>query len=241
MSDRGDLRWRVGAQVSLLVSLLTLTAGCGGRSGSDPHPANQGGHVTTALSPSDPIVARLAADAYGDPWNYETREAVIDAIWDEAGATTDRLVAIAADEGAPIKSRFLACEVLFEHELTGIGEIGDGKVADIYVAALLGNLTGRANSWGLLYEHNDEGPVGIRFVMIGKAAVGALRPLLADDRQTMTYEGSEEATVGNAYGFRVKDYAAYYLSKILRRPLAYHADPVDRDLAIDAFARALPP
>jgi len=65
-----------------------------------------------------------------------------------------------------------------------------------------------ANSWALLWEVRDEGPLGIRLLMVGDDAIPALRPLLADERESMRYLGSEEATVGNELHYRIKDYAA---------------------------------
>jgi hypothetical protein len=244
MSERS----RAAGLAALAVCVLAGCSSSGSRPATDPATVESAASssptkdssVTTPPAPSDgdPLVARLAADAYGDPWNYAVREQVIDAIWAEADGTP-RLVAIATDESAPLKSRFLACEVLFERELTGIYDVGDTRVAGIYARALAENLTGRANSWGLLYQHDDEGPVGVRFRMLGKASVAALRPLLDDERETLVYEGSEEATVGNAYHFRIKDFAAFYLSKLARLPLAYHAKPADRDRAIAELAARL--
>src|ERR1044071_4971303 len=56
-------------------------------------PAVSSNQVTPVTSPPpmtpsspDPIVPKLVADAYGDPWNHVDRDARIDAIWGEAGA-----------------------------------------------------------------------------------------------------------------------------------------------------------
>jgi hypothetical protein len=186
------------------------------------------------------MIHSLVAGTYGDFWNYAVRDAAIDAAWAEHDSHP-RLMAIARDATAPLRARFLACEILFERHFTFVPEVGAATVAEIYTHALTDNLTGRANSWGLLYEHDDAGPTGIRFVMIGAPAIPALRPLLDDARPGPAYDGSEESTIGNAYGFRIKDYAAFYLSKIAKLQVVFHARTADRDLEIAALARRLPP
>lgn len=189
-------------------------------------------------SSSDELASKLAGGAYGDLFNYAVREEAVDRVWAEPDSLA-RLEAVVRDPDAPLQARFLACEVLFDKHFVFASEVGEALVAGIYADALRGNLTGMANSWGLLYEHDDEGPVGIRFIMMGAAAVPALRPLLDDAGTDLVYAGSEEATVGNAYHFRVKDFAAYYLGKIKRVPVAYHADVEARDREIEALRNKL--
>lgn len=138
-----------------------------------------------------------------------------------------------------MKARFLACEVLFDKHFTFVPGVGPAAVAEIYAHALAHNLTGVANSWGLLYEHDDAGPVGIRFVMIGEPAVPALVGLLDDASRPLGYAGGEDATVGNAYGFRVKDFAAFYLGRIKRISVAFHQCLEDRDREISALIQTL--
>ena len=187
---------------------------------------------------ADDMVGKLVRGAYGDLFNYAVRDDAIAAIWAEPDSL-DRLQAIVRDRGAPMKARFLACEVLFEKHFTFVPDVGATLVADIYGHALVSNFTGMANSWGLLYEHDDAGPVGVRFVMLGDAAVPTLATLLGDGSKPLSYAGSEEATVGNAYGFRIKDFAAFYLGKIKRIAVAYHERPEDRDREIAALAQTL--
>ncbi len=130
------------------------------------------------------------------------------------------------------RARFLACEVLFERDLGFLAAVGPAAVARIYADALVNDRTGMANSWGLLWEHNDAGPVGERFIELGAESLPALTPLLDDTRAPLTYQGSEAATVGNAYGFRIKDYAAFYAGIVNRTPIPFHADVAERDKAI---------
>jgi hypothetical protein len=106
------------------------------------------------------------------------------------------------------------------------------RVAAIYTDALVNNTTGMANSWGLLYEHNDEGPIGIMLVMLGEEAIPELVKLL-DNETIHPYHGSEEATVGDDYQFRVKDFAAYYICRIKNIEAVYHETHADRNTEIE--------
>jgi len=90
-----------------------------------------------------------------------------------------------------------------------------------------------------LYEHEDEGTVGITFLALGKTAIPALSKLLDDERTHLRYEGSEDAVVGNGYGYRIKDFAAYYIGRILGKPLKYHRDLTDRNAQIDKLRKEL--
>jgi hypothetical protein len=202
------------------------------------HPSRPVTPMDQTPTSADEMVGKLVRGAYGDFFNYAIRDDAVAAVWAEPNSL-DRLQAIVRDHAAPMKARFLACEVLFEKHFTFMPEVGPAIVAEIYAYALVNNLTGMANSWGLLYAHDDAGPVGIRFVMIGDPAVPALLGLLEDPSRPLSYAGSEEATVGNAYGFRVKDFAAFYLGKIKRISVAFRDRPEDRDREISALARAL--
>jgi hypothetical protein len=126
--------------------------------------------------------------------------------------------------------------------LNDIGFLGrvDGRVvAEVYAEALAKNYAGHANVWGLLWENDQPGPVGVRFLMLGEAAVPALRGLLDNETLVDWYAGSEEATIGNAAQYRVKDFAAYYLGDLLRRPIPFHRDLAGRDLEIAKLREAL--
>lgn len=193
--------------------------------------------TTTGKDPDD-MASKLISGAYGEFFNYAVHDATIAAVWGEPDSLA-RLEAIVQDEGAPMMARFLACEVLFKKHFIFVRDVGAETVAGIYSHALTNDLTGRANSWGLLYEHNDDGPVGLRFVTLGEAAIPTLLALLHDGRRALTYAGSETATVGNAYEFRIKDYAAFYISKIRRIPMQFHQDFTQRDAEIDRLVEAV--
>ncbi len=181
---------------------------------------------------------QLDQKAFGELWIYPAHDETVERIWDD-GAREQELHAVIASEESSDFARFVACEVLFGSEVFFLKVQGREKVAGIYAKALAENMTGHANSWGLLYEHEDEGPVGIVFLMINTPAISALVPLLDDERTHLVYEGSEEATVGNAYGYRVKDFAAYYIGRIRNQKLTWYPEIADRDRQIEELKAEL--
>lgn len=188
---------------------------------------------TMTTENKDSLITKLMEDHYGDFFNYMVHDKIISAIWAEA-AGVPRLKAIVIDEQAPTKARLLACEVLLQNEFTFLRDedVNLESVAGVYATALANNTTGMANSWGLLYEYNDEGPIGTTLVLLGEKSIPALR-LLLDNQQQYLYHGSKEATVGNAYQFQIRDFAAYYICKIKNIKAVYHQTREARDAEIE--------
>ena len=187
---------------------------------------------STMTAKSDTIAEKLASDGYGNFFNYLIRDQIIATVWTEAGGVAP-LKAIILNEDVPLKARFLACEVLQQNQFTALrSRDTKTKVISIYVQALANNITGMANSWGFLYEYDDAGLVGIRLVLLGKEAIPELVKLL-DNETIHLYHGSKEATVGNAYRFRVKDFAAYYICRIKNIMPVYHETHAARDAEIE--------
>src|SRR5579872_945302 len=85
------------------------------------------------------------------------------------------------------------------------------------------------NAWGLPGEMSGE--VGEHLVGLGDAAIAELVRLL-DDSQPVWFEGSEEATTGNAYALRVKDLAAAFIRRIRGQPVEIPLDMDERDRLI---------
>lgn len=200
------------------------------------------GHPTpTSQPPAEPmdhvnvhtsaLAEKLLSGHYGALFYYPQREMTIDRIWSEPG-NPEALKGLVKDTGASGKARFLAAEVLFARDVFFIDIVGRPMVARLYGEALAHGYTGLANSWGLLWEHDDVGEVGSRFLVLGEAAVPVLTELLDDATVVDTYEGSEEATVGNRYRFRIADFASYYLSRITGIPVPFHRDPAQRPAEI---------
>jgi len=184
------------------------------------------------------LARKLMTRAYGDFFVLPAHDQTIERIWADP-QNRPALNALASDATQPLAARFLAAEVLFARDVTFTARVGPAVVADIYAHALAQDLTGMANSWGLLYEHGDAGPVGIRFIMLGEPAVPALSRLLDNDASPLMYSGSKEATVGNGYHYRIKDFAAYYLAQIRRVPIVFHPEPAKRDQEIARLQQRL--
>ncbi len=185
------------------------------------------------------LIKKLLSDDYGNLnfFNYGIRDSIITEIWHEPNSL-ERLENVIKDRNAPMKARFLACEILFDKELIFLVHVGNKTVAEIYVQAFLNNYTGMANSWGFLYELNHESRVGVKFLMIGEEAVLLLEKLLDNDNPissagNMRYIGSQEATIGNHYKYRIKDFAAFYISSIMVLPIKYYEEPKERDTEIE--------
>lgn len=181
---------------------------------------------------------KLVAREFGEFFIYPMHDETIGSIWSDP-ANRQLLDQVIEDDQVSTEARFLACEVFFKNDIFFMQRHAPEKIAEIYTEALSQDLTGMANSWGLLYEWEDEGPVGIAFLTIGKKSIPALSRLLDDERTILKYQGSKEATVGNAYRYRVKDFAAYYIGRILGNPLKYHPEFKDRDVQIATLKRSL--
>lgn len=217
--------------VLALVLAPALVAGCASGAQTDGGVGTASERSRTMQNQTSDLARKLTSRAYGDFFVLPAHAQTVERVWADP-QNRPVLEALVADPAQPEEARLLAAEVLFARDFTFTSRVSPAAVAEIYTRALEQNLTGMANSWGLLYDHGDAGPVGIRLVMLGDPAVPALSRLLDDGRAPLTYAGSKEATVGNGYHYRVKDFAAYYLGRIRGIAVAFHQDPADRDQEI---------
>jgi hypothetical protein len=119
------------------------------------------------MSHAAALAEKLVADVYGELFYYPQHDETIAKIWNEP-SNAAALEAL-DDPKAPAKARFVAAEALFARDLTFIGRHDLGVVARIYAIALQRKLTGHLNAWGLVWYSDSAGPVGNRFIAIGKA------------------------------------------------------------------------
>ncbi len=175
------------------------------------------------------LARKLEAGDVGGLFRYSQRRETLARVWEEG---REALEALAKDPDAPERARFLAAEVLFAHDPRLAAGLGMPLIAALYASALAKGYVQPANAWGLLWESDDVGQAGARFLALGPAAIPALTALLDDATIVDTYEGSEEATIGNRAGFRVKDFAAYYLGRITRHRVPFHREHAKRDREI---------
>jgi hypothetical protein len=230
----------------LLGSIWTVVSGgCGNGAPRPADPPPNQNHENRSSPPAEvamdraQLVRRLVNDEYGKLFYWPQHDQTIDKIWAEP-ANHPLLESIVSDQSAPGRARFVAAEVLFTSDLSFLGRVERGQVAEIYARALADNEIGHANPWGLLWENDTPGTAGVRFLMLGDAAIPALARLLENGTVVTWYAGSEEATVGNGHRYRIKDFAAYYLSLMVKHPIPFHASPADRDTEIAKLRAALP-
>ena len=156
-------------------------------------------------------------------------------LWNR-GRARRALEAVVMDTAAAPRASFLAAEILF-HKVPGYPpESSRARLAEIYAAALANDYTGMANPWGL--PGRADGDTAAHAARIGEPAAAALRKLL-DDRRAVYYCGSQEATFGNRYRYRVRDLAAGLVARVRNLPFQPDEDPELRDQAIDRLAALL--
>lgn len=171
-----------------------------------------------------------------------------DAVWRD-GERRPALEQIAWSGRHGDLAALLASEVLYRKAPGYPPEERLGELAPVYARALAitGDDTGplqlTGNEWGFMY-HADErggdahGELGGHLLRTGTPAVPHLAALL-DDPKRIFYVGSQDATLGNRLGYRVKDAAAYYLGKLTGTAVRYHDDPGARDAEIDRLRSEL--
>jgi hypothetical protein len=150
------------------------------------------------------------------------------ALRDEPGGR-ERLREMMRDGGASARARFLAAEVLAAGDARDVSPADAAALAPLYAAALANGWTEWGNAWGIPGE--VEGPAATHLIALGGAAVAPLAALLGDERP-VRYGGSQVATLGNAFGFRVKDLALAFIRRIRGERVEMDEDPAERDREI---------
>ena len=198
---------------------------------------------TTMTNPNTVRLNTLQAHTYTSLFTPVSGTTVADSIW-QGGKGQAGLVQIVQTDSLPFEVRFLAAEVLHQHNNLPTSTHAQ-YLAKIYAWALQHTATEEGmtfglmgNMWGMLYEHDDAGTSGQVLPSLGKAAIPLLTPMLKN-KAHIEYEGSREATTGHLYQYRVKDFAAYYLHKITQEPITFYQDHAQRDQEIERFAQAL--
>jgi hypothetical protein len=158
------------------------------------------------------------------------------ALWSKEGVP-DALKRVALDGDEDARARFLAAEAVLSRRPDGFGDAERREIGSLYATALREQFTGSANEWSL--PDGPLGRAGEHLLSLGRHALPALATLLDDDTLVI-YEGSKEAMVAAGYGYRVKDLAAQFITRITGLPFTKSADPAVRDAAI-AEQRGKPP
>ena len=189
------------------------------------------------MKPSSRLAQQLASDQFGRLFAWPQHDDTVARIWSKLGMHT--LEEVIEDRDAAPRGRFVAAEVLFANEPTFLDRHDHKMIAALYARALAERATTSASPWGLLWIDDSIGQLGGRFLALGDAAIPALRDLLRNDTLVDWYAGSDEATAGNGARYRIKDFAAFYLARLVGLPLAAHPEPADRDAEIARLTAAL--
>lgn len=200
-----------------LCVLLAFAIGCASMKPSDP--SSQGS------SSVEQLASRLATVNLTEMATSLAADPEVKAI---SGAYPDRALyaTLVEDRGRPERVRFAAALMLKSRSEKADPE----ATAHVYAAALQHDLVGYAYPWGRLWADGDDvGPLGATLVEIGRPALPALVPLLADPAPRTAYLGSEESTDMAMRRYRVKDFAAFYLARIVGAALPWQPDLALRD------------
>lgn len=217
-----------------LLILLIICTGC---------PGNNSNSESTKKMSIKSLENKLIEIGYPGLFMYGGHS-LADSIWED-GKNVEQLKSIISSASSRFHAKFLAAEVLRHFEVQ-LDTQSYNILAEAYAYALKYTSTDRknivqlnGNLWGLLYEENDAGFLGKQFIKFGNAAIPSLTKLLDDGAGRIPYEGSEEATIGNAYQYRIKDFAAFYISKIKNIPIKFHQDFKKRDQEIEHLKELL--
>ncbi len=151
---------------------------------------------------------------------------------------------IIKSKSASLIAKFLAAELIKNFNVE-IKESLIESLVDAYAFALKNSSQERSNimqlngnMWGEIFSDGDSGQLGSMLISFGEMAVSDLENLL-NDEGVINYEGSREAYIGNEYNCRVKDFSAYYISKIKNIPFEFHEKVKDRDEEIERLKKQL--
>lgn len=198
---------------------ISLSLGCAPMKPHDSDPPR-----STA---ADPLAVRLAAVDLQNLAMSLGADPDVDALWRDY---SDRAlyVSLVEDAKRPLQVRFAAALALrARHDCADAA-----ATAQVFATALQRDLAGYAQPWGRLWAGDDAGVLGAAVIDLGRAAIPALTGLLDDTTPRDVYVGNEEATELAARGYRVKDFAAFYLARIAGIALAWEPDRARRDAAI---------
>jgi hypothetical protein len=160
-------------------------------------------------------------------------DAELDRLWRQ-GSGGAALAALVIDPSADGEARFLAAEAMFRKQPGYPSATDIPGLRPVYVEGL--RRSQLANIWGMPGE--ADGPAGQHLLALGEPTAAQLIPLLKDGRRIL-YAGSEEATVGDAYEYRIKDLAAFFIARLRNLPYAVRKTPAERDAEIARLHAAL--
>ncbi len=188
------------------------------------------------------IEKTLIEIGYGKIFNSENSKQ-LNSLWAN-GENLEKFEDIFESEDSTLLGKFLAAETLRYYEIK-LDEKYIDKLSESYVYALEKTNMEEddfigiyANSWGFLYNHTDTGHLGKQLISFGESGVHHLVKLL-EIKGIVFYQGSQDATIGNSYQYRIKDFAAFNISKIKNIPITFYQDFDKRDAEIERLKEIL--
>jgi hypothetical protein len=190
----------------------------------------------------DSLVTKLSSSNVSDMATGLASDSQVNVLWKES-PDPGLYAALVADTNRPDPVRFAAALVLLSKSNEDLWKIQPPVVAQVFATALKNDFAGWAYPWGWLWASPGDpvGTLGRIFVHIGPPAVPALEALLSDTTKRSSYVGSEEATVMAMRRYRVKDFAAFYIARIMKLDLPWEQNMTRRDEAIERLHKQLPP
>lgn len=161
----------------------------------------------------------------------------------EASDKGSGLSRIVTDSAAPGPARFLSAEILWRYDPAAFLKFEKATLLSVYENAFLNNFTGVMGHWGFNNSDDDLGELGSRFVELCSLSDAPLRKWL--DNETKVQFAKIFPDRGALYpikdsDWRIKDFAALYLSRIHRIPIDLSEEVEKRDLAIMELWNKLP-
>jgi len=178
---------------------------------------------------------------------YQTNIDRHSALW-QNGENLQGLLWIISTNKSSAPQKFLAAEIIWN----GGGSIPEEYyplLAKTYAQALSASDMNRneygdyqlsGNHWGFLYYEamHHHGMLGDHILLLDRYMLAPLLSLM-DEKGSIFYEGSQEATLGNSLDYRVCDVAAYYLSEISGIPLQYNREDNQQSVRREEFRMKL--
>lgn len=188
----------------------------------------------------DDLAAKLATCKVADMASGLSMDPQVNAIWNEF-ADVGLYMPLLEDAHRPAAVRFAAALVLRSKHAEQLRKANPQIVAQVFATALQLDLAGLAEPWGHLWGSDDPlGLLGQVFIELGRPAQQSLEALLDDSTVRDSYTGSEQATEMAMRRYRVKDFAAFYLARILGLALPWESNLARRDDAIAKLRTQIP-
>jgi hypothetical protein len=150
------------------------------------------------------------------------------------------LAACALQKAFQVRGRLAALLILYKWSDITYAKIPVETRAEVYCRALQGQVMASDDAWGSLWWEADAGLLGYHVVTQGPVAIPFLVALLGDETVRNRYHGDgEKAVTLEMRHYRIKDFAAYYISKIRAYDLPWCPEFAARDAAIEEMRTAL--